>query len=152
MNIRNRFLLIAVLSLAACAPSRGPDSEARTLLQQDQAFARLSLDQGAAAAFAEYLAPDAIQLPERGDAVVGRNAITEGLVPLADYVLDWTPVGAEASHDATLGYTWGRYRLYRKDNPEQVQVGKYLNVWRRSEDDRWRVVADIGNHEPVAPD
>ena len=152
MSIRHCLFLVAVFSLAGCAPSRGPDSEARSLLQQDQSFARLSVDQGAAAAFAEYLAPDAIQLPEQGDAVVGRNAITEGLVPLADYVLDWTPIGAEASLDATLGYTWGRYRLYRKDNPEQLQVGKYLTVWRRSEDDRWRVVADIGNHEPVAPD
>lgn len=150
---RARWLtIIAALGLAACAPTRGPDSEARDLLLEDQAFARTSIEKGAAAAFGEYLAPDAIQLPERGDAIVGRTAITDNLAPLADYVLDWTPEGAEASDDASLGYTWGRYRLYRKDNPDVVQVGKYLNVWRRSGDGRWRVVADIGNHEPVAPD
>jgi len=152
MKIGRGFLIIAALALAACAPSRGPDSEARDLLLEDQAFALTSVEKGAAAAFGEYLAADAIQLPERGDAIVGRTAITDNLAPLADYVLDWTPVGAEASDDASLGYTWGRYRLYRKDNPDAVQVGKYLNVWRRSEDGSWRVVADIGNHEPVAPD
>lgn len=152
MSVRPIALLIVALSLAACAPSRGPETEGRRLLEEDQAFARMSLDRGAAAAFAEYLAADAIQLPDRGDPVVGRDAIAEGLVPLADYVLDWTPAGAEASRDATLGYTWGRYRLYRKDNPQQVQAGKYLNVWRRNADDQWRVIVDIGNHEPVAPD
>lgn len=152
MTNRRCFVIIAALGLAACAPSRGPDSEARDLLLEDQAFARTSIERGAAAAFDEYLAPDAIQLPERGDAIVGRTAITANLAPLADYVLDWTPVGAETSHDGSMGYTWGRYRLYRKDNPEVVQVGKYLNVWRRTGDGRWRVIVDIGNHEPLAPD
>jgi ketosteroid isomerase-like protein len=152
MKARVWLTLIAVWGLVACAPTRGPDSPARELLLEDQAFARMSTERGAAAAFGEYLAADAIQLPERGDAIVGRAAITENLMPLADYVLDWTPVGAEASDDASLGYTWGRYRLHPKTDPDAVQVGKYLTVWRRSEDGRWRVVADIGNHEPLAPD
>jgi ketosteroid isomerase-like protein len=107
----------------------------------------------AAAAFGAYLADDAIELPRDGDAIVGRAAIVDGLEPLDDgWVLDWTPVHAEASSDGSLGWTWGRYELYREDSPHAKQRGKYLNVWRRDADGRWRVAADIGNVTPTVPD
>lgn len=121
-------------------------------MEQDRAFARMSVAENAAVAFRAYLSADAISLPERGDPVTGADAIAEGLEPMADYTLDWTPVAAESSEDGTLGYTWGRYRLFRRDNPDEVQVGKYLTVWQRASDGQWKAVADIGNHEPVAPD
>ena len=144
--------LICISGLVACSVPRGPDTWNDELMEQDRAFARMSVAEGAAAAFRAYLSADAISLPERGDAVAGVDAIAEGLEPMADYTLDWAPVAAESSQDGTLGYTWGRYRLFRRDNPDEVQVGKYLTVWRRTADGQWKAVADIGNHEPVAPD
>ncbi|MGB5544056.1 MAG: nuclear transport factor 2 family protein [Gammaproteobacteria bacterium] len=144
--------ILCVSVLVGCSSPGRQAAWSEQLMDQDRAFSRMSVAEGAAAAFRGYLSADAISLPERGDAVVGVDAIAEGLQPIADYTLDWTPVAAEASMDGTLGYTWGHYRLYRRDNPDEVRVGKYLTVWRRAADGQWKAVADIGNHEPVAPD
>lgn len=67
-------------------------------------------------------------------------------------MLDWTPVHAELAQDASMAYTWGRWELYRAENPGTKILGKYLNVWRRGPDGRWRVIADIGNERPRVPD
>lgn len=140
-------------ALVGCASGGDPARDAESLLAADADFARHSRAHGAAAAFGAYLADDAIELPRDGDAIVGRAAIVDGLEPLDDgWVLDWTPVHAEASSDGSLGWTWGRYELYREDSPHAKQRGKYLNVWRRDADGRWRVAADIGNVTPTVPD
>ena len=143
----------ALATLAGCANGGDPAREAEALLATDADFARHSRAHGAAAAFEAYLADDAVELPREGDAIRGRAAVVDGLRALDDgWVLDWTPVHAESSDDGSLGWTWGRYELYRRDTPHAKAHGKYLNVWRRDEGGRWRVVADIGNVAPAAPD
>jgi ketosteroid isomerase-like protein len=145
--------LAAVAALTACASGADPGRYVEALLAADNEFAARSRAQGAADAFHAFLADDAIELPRQGEAVTGRAAIVDGLRALDDgWVLDWTPMHAEASADGTLGWTWGRYELYRADSPDAKATGKYLNVWRRGADGRWRVAADIGNQAPRAPD
>ena len=143
----------AVAALTACASGADSGRYVESLLAVDNEFAAHSRAHGAADAFAAYLAEDAIELPRQGEAVTGRAAIVDGLRALDDgWVLDWTPVHAEASADGSLGWTWGRYALYRKDSPDSKATGKYLTVWRRGADGRWRAAADIGNQTPPTPD
>jgi ketosteroid isomerase-like protein len=146
-------LAAATLLLAGCAAGTGPDLQADALLALDLEFARYSVANNVSSAFDHYLADDAIQLPRQREPVVGRAAIVDGLRALDDgWVLDWTPDHAELATDASLGYTWGRWELYRTDNPETKLLGKYLNVWRRGPDARWRVITHIGNQQPPVPD
>ena len=142
-----------LLLLAACASGPDPAKEVEGLLEVDAEFARYSREHGAADAFERYLAEDAIQLPHQSDIVHGRVAIVDGLRALDDgWMLDWTPVHAEVSGDGSLGWTWGRYELYRRATPDAKSTGKYLNVWRKGTDGRWRVAADIGNQTPSGDD
>lgn len=141
------------LLLTACAAGPDPGLGVEALLALDGEFARYSRDHGASAAFERYLADDAIQLPADREVVTGRASIVDGLRALDDgWVLDWTPVHAELAQDASMAYTWGRWELYRAENPGTKILGKYLNVWRRGPDGRWRVIADIGNERPRVPD
>lgn len=153
MRARKIVLAAACLLLSACAAGPDPALQVEALLALDGEFARYSRQHGASSAFERYLAEDAIQLPHDRMVVEGRASIVDGLRALDDgWVLDWTPVHAELSNDASMGYTWGRWELYRADKPETKLLGKYLNVWRRGPDGRWRVIADIGNQKPLVPD
>jgi len=152
-SIAKTGLATAFLLLAACANGPGPAQNVEALLALDGEFAHYSRMHGASAAFERYLAEDAIQLPNDRAEVTGRASIVDGLRALDDgWMLDWTPVHAELAGDASMGYTWGRWELYRTENPGTKILGKYLNVWRRGPDGRWRVIADIGNQQPPIPD
>lgn len=142
------------LSLAACSRSAPDSGNLPSLLAADRAFAGLSREQGAAAAFRRYLSTDAVELPQGGEPVHGRAAIAAELEALEPGALDWEPAGGEVAADGTLGYTWGRYVL-KVSTPEgatRVSRGKYLSVWRRQADGRWLVVADMGNASSTSPD
>lgn len=146
-------ILCSLATQVACAAGGDPASQVDALLGVDAEFARYSRQHGAASAFERYLTDDAIQLPRQGEAVTGRGSIVDGLRSLDDgWVLDWTPVHAEAATDGSLGYTWGRYELYRSATPDAKMTGKYLTVWRRGRHGHWRVAADIGNQTPPVPD
>ena len=144
---------LAAIALFGCASTPDNVEMAAALLEVDAEFARYSVEHGAADAFGKYMADDAISLPTRSDAIHGRENIVESLRPLDDgWVLDWTPVHATVSADGSLGYTWGRYELYKKDTPDKKLVGKYLNVWRPGPQGDWRMIADIGNQKPPVQD
>jgi ketosteroid isomerase-like protein len=46
-----------------------------------------------------------------------------------------------------MGWTWGQYQVLAEG--ETISTGKYLNVWTRQADGRWKVRADIGNQRPA---
>jgi ketosteroid isomerase-like protein len=153
MSLRRLSIACALLLHTACASGVDPATRVESLLETDAEFARYSREHGAADAFERFLSDDAIELPTDVDVVTGRPAIVERLRALDDgWVLDWAPVHAEASTDGSLGFTWGRWVLYRAATPGSRSTGKYLTVWRRGPDGRWRVAADIGNQAPAVPD
>ena len=61
----------------------------------------------------------------------------------------WTPEVVEAS--GGIGYTTGpsEIRVKQKDGSEKVQRGRYVSIWRRKADGRWKVALDIGTFEPA---
>ena len=153
MSLRWLFMAGALVALSACASGGDPATHVESLLETDAEFARYAREHGAADAFDRFLTDDANELPTDADVVAGRPAIVDRLRALDDgWVLDWTPVHAESSADGSLGFTWGRWDLYRSATPDSRSSGKYLTVWRRGPDGRWRAAADIGNQTPAAPD
>jgi len=54
------------------------------------------------------------------------------------------PLFAEGSGD--LGYTHGTYRRERVNSEDEavVETGRYVTIWRRNADGKWKVVLDIG--------
>jgi len=143
-------ILIFVFQLA-CSQLADKEAEKEKLLQTDKEFAQFSVNNGAAEAFNEYLTDDALQLPAGNNPVQGVENIYNRMKDnQGNYVLDWSPQYAEVAKSGDMGYTWGTYSLAYKDEngEEQKSYGKYLNVWKKQADGKWKVAVDIGNDSP----
>ena len=87
---------------------------------------------------------------QAGAIVRGHAAIEDLMAPAfsdSSYSLSWEPEYAEVSSSADFGYTVGRYESRRVggDGVPLVGTGRYVTIWRRDSDGRWKVVLDIGS-------
>jgi ketosteroid isomerase-like protein len=119
------------------------------LLSVERAFAHLSGERGAAAAFAAYMAPEAVELGS-GAPKRGRDLIVTALQPKpgSTFTLNWEPEEASVAASGDLGYTWGHYTFVStpEGKPATTEHGKYLTIWRRDgATRRWQAIVDIGS-------
>ena len=114
-------------------------------IEADRQFSALSVSNGAAAAFAAYMADDALSLPAGAEPITGKQGIVESMAPLSAGRLSWTPQQEAISRSGELGYTWG---LYEYRSPKGVSFGKYVTIWRKQPDGSWKAIVDIGNQSP----
>ena len=139
-------LLLAVLC-SSCAITDEQPARAAELLQADRDFARLSEETDPTQAFAAYLAPNALMLSRAGEPVEGYDAAIAGFGDEPGFQLHWQPQLAEVAASGELGWTWGTYQVIVED--QEVSRGKYVNIWTRQADGRWKVRMDMGNQEPA---
>jgi len=124
------------------------------LLAADAEFSVRSATAGAGAAFGEFAEPAALLLLGAGHGMVwGDSAIAGfigGAIPATDR-LTWTPRAGRIAPGGDLGFTVGDAIDHHVPaaGGEQVSSTKYLTVWRRQTDGRWRYAADAGNAQPV---
>jgi len=145
-------LLLATIATSSCTqqseePAPGEEPDSSTLLSTDQAFAQLSADSGAVKAFGDYLAVDAVQMPNGAAPIIGRDSILAAMNLGSEYMLLWDPKRAEVAESGELGWTWGVYQVHvpTGDSTEITSTGKYLNIWRKQDDGSWKVMVDMGN-------
>ena len=81
-----------------------------------------------------------------------RRAITGALGDSSGH-LQWTPTYSFVAQSGDLGYTYGYYRLSRRDSKAKVQerTGTYVTIWRRQPDSSWKVAVDVGSPGPIPP-
>ena len=153
----------AALMLTACGSPEpgaaintvGGDAEAlrEELLQTDYEFSAMAVDQGVEQAYERFLASDAVQLPDGGMPLNGKQDIMANVsASLGDteFSLSWEPVDARVSASGDLGYTWGYYYLEAigEDGQPYAAEGKYANIWQHS-NAGWQVLVDMSNqNEP----
>ena len=148
--IKNSLFLILIIVFGGCMGEIDLNKEKTDLFNTDMEFAATSEEVGPAEAFYLYMDKEGIQLPINGDAVFGNITIRDRMLSAGEYQLLWTPKKAEVSKSADMGWTWGTYTYKGEDeNGEDIQrTGKYLNVWKKQDDGRWKVAVDIGNIQP----
>jgi ketosteroid isomerase-like protein len=139
-------LLALSVVLAGCNSPAGT-AQKEQLLRADRDFAALADRQGAATAFAAYMAGDAMQFRASQPPVVGARSIAAAQgQALGSNRLAWTPRGSAVSRDGSMGWTWGEWRVMSPgDVATPLQRGSYVEVWQRQPDGTWKVTADIGN-------
>ncbi len=136
--------------LGGCMKEVDLENEKSNLFKTDMEFAAKSKESGPAEAFYIYMDTEGIQLTIHGEPVLGKQSIRDRMLSAGEYQLNWTPKKAEVSKSVDMGWTWGTYIYLAKDNEgKDIQrQGKYLNVWKKDDDGKWKVVVDIGNIEP----
>lgn len=104
------------------------------------------------AAFLKFMAPDGFA---PGDFALSRAELAAKPVPPAPppgFKLEWEPLFADVSDDATLGYTWGYLKMLvpRRDGQGETRtvLGLTLTIWKRQPDGSWKWVYDGGPQVP----
>jgi ketosteroid isomerase-like protein len=111
-----------------------------TLAALDQSLSRQALATDFDSALLERLADDAMLLDQR---VHSRAAAIASLNAEARHVkYSWEPFEAKIARLGDLGYTWGAFRRFERDdeNWQPAATGLYVNVWKRQGDGAWKIV------------
>ncbi len=150
--------LVYVALASACArpravtPTPQRADEAAQLMAADRAFEAATAARGLEG-WMSFLAPDAVRMVRMADPVRGAEAIRKADAPtFADPTvgLTWGPTDAGAFGPAS-GWTVGHYEVRRRDAAGSERVlgaGRYITIWRRSDDGRWLVGLDTGAPAP----
>ena len=143
-------IAVSILALSGCtARPPAPDSAAARgqLLQADRDFARATAQRGMDGWMEAYTA-DAVRLTMGGAVARGHEAIREfdaSIFEDPDVRLVWTPTDGGAFSDGHYGWTTGTSFMHRVSSPtDTLWQGRYVTLWRREADGRWRVVLDTG--------
>jgi ketosteroid isomerase-like protein len=115
------------------------------LLAADAAFAAHSVEHGSGPAFERYAAPKAIAVS--GNLVFGPEAIGEAFTGGPNDVVDWGPRFVDAAASGDLGFTVGDATFNIEGIPPFYT--KYLTVWQRLQNGKWKFIADLGNSRPA---
>ena len=150
-------LFLLALCILASAPQAPPPpaqhlpklSEGETALREMEGKLAAAVAAKDRKAFAALWAEDAAIFPPGSPVVVGLEGILAEWDPILskpDVSLTWSPDRVELAGSGDLGYTYGKYRWNGKglDGEPMVRNGKYVTIWRKERDGKWRVVVDLG--------
>ena len=157
---RSRFALcscIALLLLAtACTQQAPPDTRAADEAAIRDADAQWAKTAGAGdldGTVADY-AEDASVLAPNAPIASDKQSIRGAWGSLLGSTsISWQANKVEVARSSDLAYIQGTYQLTSKDQQRNpVDKGKFVEVWKKQADGKWKVVADIFNSDmPVAP-
>ncbi|HET6347445.1 MAG TPA: DUF4440 domain-containing protein [Candidatus Krumholzibacteria bacterium] len=150
-------LMVALLVLAAAGCAKKVDVEkARAALRAtDMEWSSAANN---ADSFASYFATAGTLLPPSEPAVTGTGNIREWasrMMSTPGFSVNWRVSAADVAKSGELGYTSGTYTLHMQ-NPDGAAIddhGKYLTVWTRDKDGKWKVTFDTFNSDlpPATP-
>lgn len=140
----------AFLVLTGCAPRADVAESSRELLKTDQAWAALAAANAPVDSIVAYWTPDARVVLPGQPIVAGTDAIRQmvtGMQAIPGFHISWTPDSAIVSTSGDLGVTYGTNQITMPDSagaPRTAQ-GRYIAVWRKESDGRWRCSYDTYN-------
>ena len=143
-------LVFAAMAASAHAASPAPTDTRESLLAADKAWAAaysakdLSKSTAAVDSQCSLLWPNA-------PAIVGKTAVTKAIQDdFSQGNLSWRASSAVVARSGELGYTSGDYLLKSASGGAVVDNGKYLTVWKKEADGRWKVLLDMFNTDRPA--
>ena len=152
-------LVIIGLALACQQPPPSPpDTRAddeRAIREADAAWSKAWAAKELEGSLA-FVADDASVFLANAPVVAGKESIRKWaseLMANPGFAGSWQASKVEASRAGDLAYVVGTYQLTLND-PKGKPVtdrGKYMTVWKKQSDGKWRAVADIGNSDLPAP-
>ena len=146
MKRTTRGILFSFFALCACAESHELQWE-QEIIAADKAFSAYSVEHGSNNAFLHYAASDVVMLKPNIMPIVSHQALEDFYQGKTDttYTLQWELLYAKVSKSGELGYTYGVWELFQKDDPGNIRKGTYLTIWERQSDGQWKFVLDTGN-------
>jgi uncharacterized protein (TIGR02246 family) len=127
--------------------SRAADEAAIRVASQEWSNAASSRDLEKAVSF---YADDATYNPPGAPLAAGKDAIRKvwaGVVAIPGGNLRWVTSKVEVARSGDLAYDTGAYTLTKNDASGKpvTAAGKYVVVWKKQADGKWKVIEDIDN-------
>ena len=159
---RTRLVLagwIALLTFTlGCQPQAPPDTRAAVESALKELDAQWSKAAGAKDVdkTVSYYADDAIVLPTNAPAATTKEAIRgvwKDMITNPGFAGGWKATRVEVARSGDLAYLSGTYELTMNDASGKpvTDRGKYVEVWKKQADGKWKTVADIWNSDLPAP-
>jgi len=103
-----------------------------------------------------FYSEDAIVLATNAPAATTKDAIRntwKDLLASPGLAISWKTTKVEVARSGDLAYTTGTYELAMNDaSGKQINDhGKYVEVWKKQADGKWKVAADIWNSDLPLP-
>jgi ketosteroid isomerase-like protein len=150
-----RVAYVALLLIAVSCRQQEGRSDNTELLNTDRAWSQVASagrDVDSVVAFwsddARVAMPGAPQL--KGKAAVKQMVASSFATP--GFHITWTPDNAVIAASGDLGYTTGTNEMSIPDSTGKVTriTGRYITVWRKDANGRWRCVEDYSTPGPAS--
>src|SRR5438270_4625426 len=145
-------VFVLTVSLAAGAVCLAADAKLEQALrdfdaQWSKAAAAKDLDKTVS-----YYSNDAIVMPPNTSAATTKEAIRkiwQDLLASSGLTISWKATKVEVAKSGDIGFVSGTYELTINDASGKPvpDHGKYLEVWEKQADGKWRCGADIWNSD-----
>src|SRR5580704_15502124 len=145
--------LVVILLAAGCGENKPPDTRAA----DEKVIRDLDAQWSKAAAARDvdgtvsYYSDDASLLAPNAPIASDRQSIRASWASLLgpDTSLSWQATKVEVARSSDLAYLVGTYQLTTKDARGNAVAdnGKFVEVWKKQADNKWKVVADIFNSD-----
>ena len=142
-------LLLSVL-IYSCNTNMKQDSIEKwknEIIETEQEFAEMALNEGIPKAFLTYAAKDVVLL-RNNSLIIGIDSLRESYKneksELGKVSLTWKPDFVDVALSGDLGYTYGKYVYTTTDSigGKNVVEGVFHTVWKRQPDGKWKFVWD----------
>jgi uncharacterized protein (TIGR02246 family) len=153
---------VLVFAAACAAPGAKTDTtgtvdvtaETQKLLETDRAWSVQASAGKNADSVLTYWTDDARVVMPGAATLSGKEAIgkmVRGSMTTPGFHITWTPEQAFVSKSGDMGYTIGTNEVTAPDAKGKLTTmpGRYLTVWRKDADGRWRCVQDFATPSPA---
>jgi ketosteroid isomerase-like protein len=136
-----------------CRTKTDTSRETEALLNTDREWSRIASTGRNADSVVAFWTDDARVSMPNAPVVRGKAALHDmvaGLYAAPGFQIKWTPETAVVASSGDLGYTTGTNELSVPDSTGKVSkmVGRYITVWRRDAEGRWRCIEDYSTPSP----
>lgn len=146
-------LFLFSVSIALAAETKSADEQTIRDLESQWSKAAGAKDLETVLSFYD---DDATVLPPNASAANTKNAIRQlwsGLFATPGFALSWKTTKVEMGKSGDMAYATGTYEFSMNDADGKTTAdhGKYVTVWEKQADGKWKCGADIWNSDAPAP-
>lgn len=143
------FGAVALLLSNSCTPKVDTDAMARALTQLDEEWSKAAATKNAATV-ASYYAADAVAYAPNEPMAMGQPSaekVWASYFADSTFSISWKTDNAGVAQSGDLGFTTGTYvdSFKKPDGTLVTENGKYVCIWAKQADGKWKAVHDIWN-------
>ncbi|HJT81761.1 MAG TPA: SgcJ/EcaC family oxidoreductase [Chthoniobacterales bacterium] len=154
MNTKRFIFLLAIFAITAVCRAADTKNVEQAIRDLDDQWSKASeakdLDK-----LISFYSDDAIVLPPNAAAVTTKDGIRnvwKEILNTPGATLTWKTTRVEVSKSGDMAYASGTYDFVMKDagGKSTTERGKYLEVWEKEADGKWKCGADMWSSDAAA--